>query len=363
MKTSLDLNGKTILVTGATGFIGANLIMRLMRGMTSGMIVSLDNMNDDYDPVLKAYRLKMIESQAAGAAQNANPFMQMQSSSVGHEFVYGSTEDRELIDSLFEVYKFDVVVHLAGPAGEAANGGHEGSDSDGAGLAGFENILEACRHSYDLAGDGSADIAMALAAQGALHGGDPSAYAKSYQGVQHLIYAAADERCEQLAAAYSKQYNIPVTGLRLATVYGPAGRPDMLYYTAAKQLAAGETVRISRNAGPETYVYIDDVIEIICDVICGGSEGDRQDGYDGAVCIGGAEESPSALIGMLAEALVEAGALPADYDAAAHLELIDDGDDAGYPAPDRDSAASLMGQTALADGLRMFARWYQEYNK
>ena len=419
MKTQIDLNGKTILVTGSPGFIGANLVLRLLDEMQSGTIVSLDNMNDYYDPALKQYRLKMIGRKAAAKAQSgfgfgagagANPFLQGGlggGGGVHHEFVFGSIADKELVDSLFEMYKFDIVVNLAAQAGVRYSIDHPDAYIE-SNLIGFYNILEACRHSYDLAGaNAGSGVVAALAAQGSMsmeQARDAGGFGgkEAYQGVQHLVYASSssvyggnkkvpfstDDKVdnpvslyaatkksnELLAHAYSKLYNIPSTGLRFFTVYGPAGRPDMFYYSATKKLSAGETIKIF-NYGDmrRDFTYIDDIVEGVLRVMKGAPV--RETGEDGLPLppyavynIGGGQpENLLDYIATLQEELVAAGVLPADYDFEGHRELVgmQPGD---VPVTYADAEAlerdyGFTPKIGIRDGLRAFAQWYKEYYK
>ena len=426
MKTKIDLNGKTILVTGSPGFIGANLVMRLIDEMDSGMIVSLDNMNDYYDPTLKEYRLTMIEKKlaakaqagfggafgAGGAAANFGAAgFGAPGGGVQHEFVYGSIADKGLIDSLFETYKFDIVVNLAAQAGVRYSIDHPDAYIE-SNLIGFYNILEACRHSYDLAGENAGgDVAMALAAQGAMQGSAVPGMmggfgsdegAQTYQGVQHLVYASSssvyggnkkvpfstDDKVdnpvslyaatkksnELLAHAYSKLYNIPSTGLRFFTVYGPAGRPDMFYFSATKKLSAGETIKIFNHGNMRRdFTYIDDIVEGVLRVMQGAPE--KQTGEDGLPLppyavynIGGGQpENLLDYISTLQEELVAAGVLPSDYDFEGHRELVgmQPGD---VPVTYADAAAleedyGFTPKIGIREGLRAFAQWYKMYYK
>ena len=216
-KTHIDLNGKTILVTGSPGFIGANLVMRLRRELTSGTVISFDNMNDYYDPDLKEYRLRIINAI---------------SSPVRHVFVKGSIADKALVDEIFRTYKPSVVVNLAAQAGVRYSIDHPDVYIE-SNLIGFYNILEACRHSYD---DGSAGVEhLVYASSSSVYGGNKKVPFAVEDKVDNPVslYAATKKSNELLAHSYSKLYNIPSTGLRFFTVYGPAGRPDMFYFSMA----------------------------------------------------------------------------------------------------------------------------------
>lgn len=223
-KTKIELNGKTILVTGSPGFIGANLVLRLLSEMTSGTIVSLDNMNDYYDPALKEYRLNLINAAA-------------ESSTVKHIFIKGSIADKTLIDKLFAEYHFDIVVNLAAQAGVRYSIEHPDVYIE-SNIIGFYNILEACRH-YPVEH-------LVYASSSSVYGGNKKVPFSVSDKVDNPVslYAATKKSNELLAHSYSKLYNIPSTGLRFFTVYGPAGRPDMFYFSATKALSAGNNIKI-----------------------------------------------------------------------------------------------------------------------
>ena len=223
-KTPVLLNGKTILVTGSPGFIGANLVIRLLTEMSSGTIISLDNMNDYYDPALKEYRLRLIDK-----ASETSP--------VEHIFIRGSIADKSLVDELFMTYRFDVVVNLAAQAGVRYSIDHPDVYIE-SNIIGFYNILEACRH--------SPVEHLVYASSSSVYGGNKKVPFSTEDRVDHPVslYAATKKSNELMAHSYSKLYNIPSTGLRFFTVYGPAGRPDMFYCSATNKLAAGETIKI-----------------------------------------------------------------------------------------------------------------------
>jgi len=224
MKTPINLNNKTILVTGCPGFIGANLVIRLLSTLSSGTIVSLDNMNDYYDPGLKEYRLKLVEEVA-------------RKSNVKHVFVKGNIGDKALVDQLFADYHFDIVVNLAAQAGVRYSIDHPDVYIE-SNIIGFYNILEACRHYQPLH--------LVYASSSSVYGGNKKVPFSTEDKVDNPVslYAATKKSNELLAHAYSKLYNIPSTGLRFFTVYGPAGRPDMFYYSATNTLAKGGTIKI-----------------------------------------------------------------------------------------------------------------------
>ncbi len=348
----IDLNGKNILITGSPGFIGANLTLRLLRELSSGTVVSLDNMNDYYDPKLKTYRLGLIEK----AAEN---------SPVKHVFVKGSIADRDLVNALFATYHFDVVVNLAAQAGVRYSIEHPDVYIE-SNIIGFYNILEACRH-YPVAH-------LVYASSSSVYGGNKKVPFSTEDKVDNPVslYAATKKSDELLAHAYSKLYNIPSTGLRFFTVYGPAGRPDMFYYSATQKLAAGKTIQIF-NYGDmrRDFTFIDDIVEGIVRVMRGAPE--RKNGADGLPIppyavynIGGGQpENLLDYIGILQEELVRASVLPKDYDFEGHRELV--GMQAGdVPVTYADSEAlerdyGFTPRIGIREGLRAFAKWYAEY--
>ena len=241
-KQRIELNGKNILVTGSPGFIGAGLVTRLLATLTGGMVVSLDNMNDYYEVSLKEWRLKKLEEAAA-----ASP--------VRHVFVRGSIGDKALVDGLFEQYQFDVVVNLAAQAGVRYSIDHPDVYIE-SNIIGFYNLLEACRH--------HPVEHLVYASSSSVYGGNKKVPFSTEDKVDNPVslYAATKKSDELLAHAYSKLYNIPSTGLRFFTVYGPAGRPDMFYYSATKKLAAGQKIQIFNYGDMKRdFTYIDDIVE------------------------------------------------------------------------------------------------------
>ena len=354
MKTNLDLNCKTILVTGSPGFIGANLVIRLLTTLASGTIVSLDNMNDYYDVSLKEWRLKQIER-----VSEASP--------VKHVFVKGSIGDKVLVNKLFETYHFDIVVNLAAQAGVRYSIDYPDVYIE-SNIIGFYNILEACRH--------NPVEHLIYASSSSVYGGNKKVPFSTDDKVDNPVslYAATKKSDELLAHAYSKLYNIPSTGLRFFTVYGPAGRPDMFYFSATNKLARGEKIQIFNYGDMKRdFTYIDDIVEGIVRVMQGAPE--KVTGEDGLPIppyavynIGGGQpENLLDYISTLQEELVRAGVLPADYDFEGHRELV--GMQAGdVPVTYADSEAlerdyGFTPKTGIRDGLRAFAKWYKEYYK
>ena len=351
-KTPVNLNGKTILVTGSPGFIGANLVIRLLTEMSSGTIVSLDNMNDYYDPALKEYRLRLIEKAA-------------KTSPVEHIFIRGSIADKNLVDELFMTYRFDIVVNLAAQAGVRYSIDHPDVYIE-SNIIGFYNILEACRH--------SPVEHLVYASSSSVYGGNKKVPFSTEDRVDNPVslYAATKKSNELLAHSYSKLYNIPSTGLRFFTVYGPAGRPDMFYYSATNKLAAGETIKIFNYGNMKRdFTYIDDIVEGIVRVMQGapkkilGEDGLPLPPYDVYNIGGGTPENLLDYISTLQEELVRAKVLPEDYDFEGHRELVgmQPGD---VPITYADSEAlerdyGFTPKIGIREGLQKFAEWYREY--
>ena len=351
-KTKVELNGKTILVTGSPGFIGANLVIRLLKEMTSGTVISLDNMNDYYDPKLKEYRLKLIEEAAL-----ASP--------VSHIFIKGNIADKELIDNLFADYKPAVVVNLAAQAGVRYSIDHPDVYIE-SNIIGFFNILEACRN--------NPVEHLVFASSSSVYGGNKKVPFNTEDKVDNPVslYAATKKSDELLAHAYSKLYNIPSTGLRFFTVYGPAGRPDMFYYSATEKLVAGKTIQIFNYGNCERdFTYIDDIVEGVYRVMQGAPE--KSNGDDGLPLPpysvynigGGTPVNLLEFVSTLQNELVSAEILPSDYDFESHRELVgmQPGD---VPVTNADTKAleddfGFKPTTDISVGLRLFTEWYKDY--
>ena len=351
-KTKVELNGKNILVTGSPGFIGANLVMRLLKEMNSGTVISFDMMNDYYDPKLKEYRLKEIEKIAEKSAAK-------------HVFVKGNMADKEKLNSVFDEYKPAVVVNLAAQAGVRYSIDHPDSYVE-SNLIGFFNVLEACRH-YGVEH-------LVYASSSSVYGGNMKVPFSTDDKVDNPVslYAATKKSNELMAHAYSKLYNIPSTGLRFFTVYGPAGRPDMFYFGATNKLVAGEGIKIFNYGNcKRDFTYIDDIVEGVLRVMQGAPE--KVNGEDGLPIPpyavynigGGTPESLLDYISTLQEELVRAGILPADYDFESHRELVgmQPGD---VPVTYADSKAleedyGFRPEIGIREGLRAFAEWYKEF--
>ena len=356
----IDLNNKTVLVTGSPGFIGANLVLRLLKEMSGGTVVSLDNMNDYYDPELKEYRLGLIEEAA-------------KSSPVRHIFIKGSIGDKSLIDGLFGKFRFDIVVNLAAQAGVRYSIDHPDVYME-SNIIGFYNILEACRHSYD--GGAKGVEHLVYASSSSVYGGNKKVPFSTDDKVDNPVslYAATKKSNELLAHAYSKLYNIPSTGLRFFTVYGPAGRPDMFYFSATNTLAKNGTINIFNYGNcRRDFTYIDDITEGVYRVMQGAPE--KKTGTDGLPLppysvynIGGGQpENLLDYISTLQEELVKAGVLPENYDFEGHRQLVgmQPGD---VPVTYADSEAlehdyGFRPEIGIREGLRRFAEWYARYYK
>ena len=351
-KTPVSLEGKTILVTGSPGFIGANLVLRLLKEMQGGTVVSLDNMNDYYDPKLKEYRLSLIEQAAA-------------SSPVKHVFIRGSIADKALVDRLFDEYRPAVVVNLAAQAGVRYSIDHPDVYIE-SNLIGFYNILEACRH--------HPVEHLVYASSSSVYGGNKKVPFSVEDKVDNPVslYAATKKSNELLAHSYAKLYNIPCTGLRFFTVYGPAGRPDMFYFSATQKLVKGDTISIFNYGNCQRdFTYVDDIVEGVLRVMQGAPE--KKNGADGLPLPpyavynigGGTPENLLDYISTLQEELVRAGVLPQDYDFETHKKLapMQPGD---VPVTYADSSAleadyGFRPSIGIREGLRKFAEWYREY--
>ena len=352
MKEKIELNGKTILVTGSPGFIGANLVIRLLGEMTGGTVVSFDSMNDYYDPKLKEYRLSLIEEKA-------------KSSAAKHVFVRGNLADKAAVERVFSEYKPAVVVNLAAQAGVRYSIDHPDAYIE-SNLIGFYHILEACRR-YPVEH-------LVYASSSSVYGGNKKVPFSVDDKVDNPVslYAATKKSNELLAHSYSKLYNIPSTGLRFFTVYGPAGRPDMFYFSATQKLSRGETIQIFNYGNcKRDFTYIDDIVEGVYRVMQGAPQ--KAEGEDGLPLPpyavynigGGTPENLLDYISTLQEELVNAGVLPADYDFAGHRELVGmQPGDVPVTYADSEALARDYGFTpsvGIREGLRAFAQWYKSY--
>lgn len=343
----IDLNNKTILVTGAAGFIGANLVKRLLADVPTAIIIGIDSVNDYYDVRLKEYRLEELN-------RNAN-----------FTFIKGNIADKALIESVFEKYKPTVVVNLAAQAGVRYSITNPDAYIE-SNLVGFFNILEACRnHPVEH---------LVYASSSSVYGSNKKVPYSTDDKVDNPVslYAATKKSNELMAHAYSKLYNIPSTGLRFFTVYGPAGRPDMAYFGFTNKLVNGETIKIFNYGNcKRDFIYVDDIVEGVVRVMQGAPE--KKNGEDGlpippyAVYNIGNNQPENLLdfVQILSEELVRAGVLPEDYDFEAHKELVPmQPGDVPITYADTDALERDYGfkpSTSLRDGLRKFAVWYKEF--
>ena len=354
-----------ILVTGSAGFIGANLVMRLFKEMTEGTIIGLDNLNNYYDVSLKEYRLRELET------------LHSQFSTINYQFIKGSIADKDLINKLFTDYQFDIVVNLAAQAGVRYSIENPDAYIE-SNILGFYNILEACRHSMDdvrCKMDGYHGVQhLVYASSSSVYGGNKKVPFSVDDRVDNPVslYAATKKSNELFAHCYSKLYDIPTTGLRFFTVYGPAGRPDMAYFGFTNKLLKGETIQIYNYGNcRRDFTYVDDIVEGIVRVMKKAPE--RQTGEDGLPIppykvynIGGGQpENLLDFVQTLQEELVRAGVLPEDYDFEAHKQLVpmQPGDVqttyADATALERDFG--FTPKITLREGLRKFAEWYKEF--
>lgn len=350
---------KRILVTGAAGFIGANLVQRLLRSHPDAFVVGLDSVNDYYDPAIKHYRLEQIAALARGCGQER------------WLFVKGNIADKGVVESLFAEHQFDIVVNLAAQAGVRYSITNPDAYIE-SNIIGFYNILEACRHSYDNGAKGVEHLVYASSSS--VYGTNEKVPYSTDDKVDNPVslYAATKKSNELMAHAYSKLYNIPSTGLRFFTVYGPAGRPDMAYFGFTDKLRRGEKIEIF-NFGNcrRDFTYIDDIVEGVERVMERAPE--RRMGADGLPLppyavynIGNSNpENLLDFVDVLQQELVRAGVLPADYDFEQHKSLVamQPGDVAvtyaDTSALERDF--NFKPHTPLRHGLRAFAEWYKEF--
>lgn len=348
-----------VLVTGAAGFIGSNLVERLLTTEPGIEIVNLDSVNDYYDVSIKEYRLRRLEQLAIEHPESR------------YTFVRGNIADRALIDRLFAENDFEIVVNLAAQAGVRYSITNPDAYIE-SNLIGFYNILEACRHSYDNGRRGVQHLVYASSSS--VYGSNKKVPYSTDDKVDNPVslYAATKKSNELLAHAYSKLYNIPSTGLRFFTVYGPAGRPDMAYFGFTNKLRRGETIEIFNYGNcRRDFTYINDIVEGVQRVMHHAPE--RREGEDGlpeppyaVYNIGNSNpENLLDFVTILQEELIAAGVLPADYDFEAHKRLVpmQPGD---VPVTYADTTAlerdlGFRPHTPLRQGLRTFAQWYKEF--
>ena len=355
IKTKIDLNGKTVLVTGAAGFIGSFLSERLLSDFEDIRVIGFDSVNDYYDIRLKESRLKKLQK---------------------HEnfiFIKANLADKDKVNELFCKYSPQIVVNLAAQAGVRYSITNPDAYIE-SNIIGFYNILEACRHSYD---DGATPVEhLVYASSSSVYGSNKKVPYSTDDKVDNPVslYAATKKSDELMAHAYSKLYNIPSTGLRFFTVYGPAGRPDMAYFGFTDKLLRGETIRIFNYGNcKRDFTYINDIVEGVVRVMQGAPE--RKNGEDGlpvppyAVYNIGNQNPENLLdfVDILQQELIAAGVLPNDYDFEAHKQLVpmQPGD---VPVTYADTTPlerdyGYKPSTDLRTGLRNFARWYKDFYK
>lgn len=350
-----------ILVTGAAGFIGANLCMQLLEREKSVDILGIDSLNDYYDPAIKDFRLAEIEKTAAKHPDSK------------WTFVKGNIADKAPIDQLFNDFRPDIVVNLAAQAGVRYSITNPDAYVE-SNLIGFYNILEACRHSYDNGAEGVKHLVYASSSS--VYGSNKKVPYSTDDKVDNPVslYAATKKSNELMAHAYSKLYDIPSTGLRFFTVYGPAGRPDMAYFGFTDKLLKNEKIKIFNYGNcKRDFTYIDDIVEGVIRVMKKAPA--RRTGEDGLPVppyavynIGNSNpENLLVFVQILQEELIAAGVLPADYNFEAHKELVpmQPGD---VPVTYADTSAlerdfGFRPSTPLREGLRRFAKWYKEFYK
>lgn len=348
-KQKVDLNNKTILVTGAAGFIGANLINEILKKFNIKTVIGLDNVNDYYDIKIKKYRLENIKKYEK------------------FEFIKGNLADKKIIDNIFKKYKPEIVVNLAAQAGVRYSITNPDAYIE-SNLIGFYNILEACRH--------NTVEHLVYASSSSVYGSNKKVPYSTEDKVDNPVslYAATKKSNELMAHAYSKLYNIPSTGLRFFTVYGPAGRPDMAYFGFTNKLLNGDIIKIFNYGNcKRDFTYVDDIVEGIVRVMQGAPQ--KKNGEDGLPIppyaiynIGnGHPENLLDFVRILQEELVRAKVLPEDYDFESHKQLVamQPGD---VPVTYADTKAleedyGYKPSTDLRTGLRKFAEWYKEFYK
>ena len=353
LKKNVELDGKTIFVTGAAGFIGSNLILMLMKNIQKVHIVGIDNMNDYYDASLKEFRLNEMKELDALVSGDFT-------------FIKGSIADKALINELFVKYKPQVVVNLAAQAGVRYSIENPDAYIE-SNLIGFYNILEACRHSYDNGNSGVEHLVYASSSS--VYGSNKKIPYAVEDKVDNPVslYAATKKSDELLAHAYSKLYGIPATGLRFFTVYGPAGRPDMAYFGFTNKLVKNEMIEIFNYGNcKRDFTYIDDIVTGVMSVMqCAPLP--NEDGVKYKIYNIGNNQPENLLdfVEILQEELKRAAVLPEEYDFEAHKELVgmQPGDvEVTYAdVSELERDFGFKPDTSLRDGLRNFAQWYKRF--
>lgn len=355
----IEIKNKTILITGAAGFIGANLVLELLKTQSPVNIIGIDNLNDYYDVSIKEWRLNEIEKVADEHSESI------------WIFIKGSIADKQIITDIFNNYQPQIVVNLAAQAGVRYSITNPDVYIE-SNLIGFYNILEACRHSYDNGASGVEHLVYASSSS--VYGTNKKVPYSTEDKVDNPVslYAATKKSNELMAHAYSKLYNIPSTGLRFFTVYGPAGRPDMAYFGFTNKLRNNEIISIFNYGNcKRDFTYVDDIVEGVKRVMSGSPE--KRIGEDGLPIppyavynIGNSNpENLLDFVSILQEELIHVGVLPGDYDFESHKKLVamQPGD---VPVTYADTSAlerdfGFKPSTSLRDGLRKFAEWYKEF--
>lgn len=355
----MDLHNRTIFLTGSAGFIGANLVLRFLQTVLGINLIGIDNLNDCYDPKLKRYRLSIIDQEAAKHPESR------------YNFIRASISDKPTVGNLFATYKPSIVVNLAAQAGVRYSIDYPDVYIE-SNIIGFYNILEACRHSYD---HGAPSVEhLIYASSSSVYGGNTKVPFSTDDRVDNPVslYAATKKSNELLAHAYLKLYNIPSTGLRFFTVYGPAGRPEMAYYSFTDKLRRGEKIKIFNYGNcKRNFTFVDDIVIGVMKVMVKPPK--KAVGIDGLplppyVVYNIGNSNPENLldfVSILSEELIRAGVLPADFDVKNSMDLVpmQPGD---VPVTYADTSAlerdfGFKPSTRLRDGLRRFAEWYEKY--
>lgn len=355
----MKIKNKTIIITGAAGFIGSNLILDILKNCEQIHIIGIDNMNEYYDVSIKKYRLEKIKS----LVDKYKDF--------SWDFIKGNIADKAVIDEIFKTYRPDIVVNLAAQAGVRYSISNPDAYIE-SNIIGFYNILEACRHSYD---DGAKGVEhLVYASSSSVYGSNDKIPYSTDDRVDNPVslYAATKKSNELMAHAYSKLYNIPSTGLRFFTVYGPAGRPDMAYFGFTNKLREGKTIEIFNYGNcKRDFTYIDDIVEGVKRIMQNPPE--RKIGDDGLPIppyavynIGNSNpESLLEFVDILQQELIRAGVLSEDYDFEAHKKLVPmQAGDVPVTFADTTPLEKKFGfkpSTSLREGLRKFAEWYKEF--